>query len=87
MYSLRCISSLVTALSVLSINCIQSGVMPHPANVSLIIAVIALLELMASLPPLRITALPALKHNPKASSVTLGRDSYIMPITPIGTLF
>ncbi len=36
---------------------------------------IAILECNASLPPLRMTALPAFKQSPAASAVTLGRDS------------
>ena len=41
---------------------------------------------MASLPPRRITALPLFKHRAAPSTVTLGRASYTMPMTPIGTL-
>ena len=37
------------------------------------------------MPPLRITALPLFIHKEAESLVTLGRDSYIIPITPIGT--
>ncbi len=40
---------------------------------------------MASLPPRRIVALPVLKQRDAASLVTLGRDSKMMPMTPIGT--
>ena len=47
----------------------------------------ALLEFIASLPPLSITAFPLFKQSPAASQVTFGLDSYIIPITPIGTLF
>ncbi len=35
----------------------------------------AMFELIASDPPRRITAFPALKHSPAASAVTFGRDS------------
>ena len=45
-----------------------------------------LLEFIASLPPRRSTLLPLLRHKTAASTVTLGRASYMMPITPIGTL-
>ncbi len=50
------------------------------------ISVITILELIASLPPLRIIALPAFNASPVLSAVTLGLDSYIIPITPNGTL-
>ena len=42
-------------------------------------------EFIASLPPLRITTLPVLRQRAAASTVTFGRDSKIMPITPSGT--
>ena len=45
----------------------------------------AWLEWRASLPPRKITAFPVLKHSADASTVTLGRASKIMPITPSGT--
>ena len=45
------------------------------------------MELIASLPPRKITLFPVLKQRPNASAVTLGLDSYIIPITPKGTLF
>ncbi len=47
---------------------------------------IALFELKASLPPFNITALPDLRQRTAASAVTLGRASYIIAITPRGTL-
>jgi hypothetical protein len=40
---------------------------------------------MASLPPRRMVALPVLKQSEAASVVTLGRDSKMMPMTPMGT--
>ncbi len=43
-------------------------------------------ELIASLPPRNSTALPAFRHSPAASTVTLGRDSYTIPMTPSGTV-
>ena len=43
-------------------------------------------EWNASLPPRRITALPAIRQSAAASLVTLGRASKMMPITPIGTV-
>lgn len=39
------------------------------------LSVMAVFESMASLPPFSIQAFPALKQSPKASAVTLGRDS------------
>ena len=44
------------------------------------------MELIASFPPLNIAALPLFIQSVAASTVTLGRDSNIIPITPIGTL-
>ena len=41
-------------------------------------------EFIASLPPLRITAFPDLKHRLETSEATLGLLSNITPITPIG---
>ena len=40
---------------------------------------------MESDPPLSITVFPDLIHKLPASTVTFGRDSYIIPITPRGT--
>ena len=37
------------------------------------------------MPPLKMTELPLFRQSTAASAVTLGRDSKIMPITPIGT--
>jgi hypothetical protein len=45
----------------------------------------ALLEFIASLPPLRIQALPDFKQSENTSNVTFGRASYITPISPKGT--
>ena len=42
-------------------------------------------ESIASEPPRRIVAFPVLKQRDAASEVTLGRDSKMIPITPIGT--
>ncbi len=46
---------------------------------------IATFEWIASEPPRKMTALPDLIQMPAESDVTLGRDSYMTPITPIGT--
>ena len=47
-----------------------------------ITSAIAILELIESLPPLKMQALPDLKVSPNASAVTLGLDSYIIATTP-----
>ena len=44
-----------------------------------------LLELIASLPPRSMTALPLFKQSTAASAVTFGLASKIIPITPRGT--
>ena len=45
-----------------------------------------MLDLNASLPPRSITEFPDLIQSPAASAVTFGLASYIIPITPRGTL-
>ena len=45
-----------------------------------------MLDLNASLPPRSITEFPDLIQSPAASAVTFGIASYIIPITPRGTL-
>ena len=45
----------------------------------------AMLERIASLPPLSTQAFPDLRHSTAASAVTLGLASYIIPTTPSGT--
>ena len=49
-------------------------------------ATVARLVWMVSLPPLNIAALPVLRQSAAISIVTLGRASYITPITPNDTL-
>ena len=66
---------------------IASGVTCISSKDSLIMATNAMFEWMASEPPRRITALLVLKQSENASTVTFGLDSYIIPITPRGTLF
>src|SRR3990167_6396055 len=48
-------------------------------------AISALFECSASLPPLTITAFPLFTHKAATSVMTLGRDSKMDAITPIGT--
>ena len=86
-YSFICISSSTCFLSVSVIYDITSGLMPSFFNTSAITLTMAILEFNESLPPLNMQALADLKHSPKASAVTLGLDSYIMAITPNGTVF
>ena len=53
----------------------ESSGIPHFFSPSRIQETMARLEFMASLPPLKITAFPVLKHRAKASAVTLGLAS------------
>ena len=76
-----------TSCEVSSISCTASSVIPQALSVSRKTLTIAILEFIASLPPLKITALPDLKQSAKASGVTLGLASYIIPTTPSGTRF
>ena len=69
------IISCVTARSVDGISCTAVSGMLHCASARCRLFSIARLEKIASLPPFKITAFPALKHRPNASAVTLGRDS------------
>ena len=69
-----------------STSWIISGLKPESETAFLIRSASILFELIASFPPLRITALPALRLRIAPSTVTFGLASYIMPITPIGTL-
>ncbi|SKV48134.1 Uncharacterised protein [Mycobacteroides abscessus subsp. abscessus] len=46
----------------------------------------SVLEVAAEELPRSSTALPDLRVNPNASTVTFGRPSYTMPTTPSGTL-
>ena len=84
-YSFIFISSFTYFLSVSEINITASSHTPALISVSLIISTSFILELMESLPPRSITAFPDLNVSPKASTVTFGRDSYIIAITPSGT--
>ena len=85
-YSFNLIISVATSLLVSSTNCNEYSGSPASFIPSTKALTIAILEFIASLPPLNITALPVFKHKPAASQVTLGLASYIIPITPIGTL-
>ena len=49
-----------------------------------IVAIIVLLY-FASFPPFKIQTFPLFIHKLAVSLVTFGRDSYMIPITPIGT--
>ena len=72
-------------LSVSSTSWIISGSKPALFTATRMRSARHLFEFIASLPPRRITALPLLRLSIAASTVTLGRASYIMPTTPIGT--
>ena len=63
------------ARSVFSIRIMASSVIPLDARDSLITFTRAIFELIQSLPPRSITALPVLKVRANASTVTLGLDS------------
>ena len=52
----------------------------------LIMLAMQVFEVIASLPPLSMTELPALRQRDAASDVTFGLASYIMAITPRGTV-
>ena len=58
---------------------------PAVSTASRMISASAVLEWIASLPPRRMTTFPAFRQRVAASTVTLGRDSKIMPMTPSGT--
>ena len=66
-------------------NCTLPAGIPACSAASRSTRAISVLEWMASLPPLRRTALPDFRQRPMASAVTLGRASYTMPMTPRGT--
>ena len=57
------------------IRLITSGLIPFSERAFAIISAIAILELIESLPPLKMQALPDLNVSPNASAVTLGLDS------------
>ena len=86
-YPLSLIISVAVSLLVSSTICTQSFGSPICSRAFLNIFTIVVFELNASFPPLSIVALPAFRHKPKASAVTFGLASNIIPITPIGTLF
>ena len=81
------IIALEVSREVSSIRFMQSGESPAEAIASRIIFARAMLERMASFPPRSTAALPDFRHKTAASTVTLGRASKIMPITPRGTFF
>ena len=85
-YSFNFIISNAVSLLVSSTNWTENSGNPASFIALANIFTIALLEFIASLPPLSITAFPVFKHSPAASHVTFGLASYIIPITPIATL-
>ena len=87
MYPFILISSVAVSLDVSSTMFNAPSGIPQEYAASCIILIIALLEFIASLPPLKIHAFDVLRHKTAASTVTFGLASYIIPITPIGTRF
>ena len=75
---------LTALLSVVGITWMAFWGMPVSSRASLRMSPKITFEWMASEPPLSITALPDLRQRLAASTVTLGRDSYMKPITPRG---
>ena len=86
-YSFNFIISVATCLLVSSISWTHSFGSPAFSNPLIKTLTISLFEFIASLPPLNITVFPDFKQSPAASQVTFGLASYIIPITPNGTLF
>ena len=74
------------ALSVDYINCTESISNPTSSIASRTTFASILLDFIDSLPPLNITEFPDFRQSTDISIVTLGRLSYIAPITPNGTL-
>ena len=68
-------SAPTAARSVVPTSCTAASGRPASARPSRTQAAIARFECTASLPPRRITALPAFRQMPAASAVTFGRDS------------
>ena len=86
-YLSRCMSSLADSLPVSSTRLMQSSGSPALTRASLMSLTAHILDLMASLPPLSMHTFPDLRQRAAASTVTLGLASYMMPMTPRGTLF
>ena len=74
-YAFNRIRAVAVSLEVSSTSATQSSGSPAPASASRMTLVTALLDSKASLPPRRMTALPAFKQRAAASEVTLGRAS------------
>ena len=73
------------ALSVESTNCTASPGPPASTRLSRTMDARSRFDRMASLPPLSSTAFPDFRQRQEMSMVTLGRLSYIAPISPSGT--
>ena len=85
-YSCRRIISVATALLVSSTSRIRSWDNLALRSPALITCTIALLELIASLPPRRITAFPVLKHSPNFFPIRSPFGRFFMERTsPIGS--
>ena len=80
------ISSFALSREVSSIRFTVSAGSPAFSTAARMRFATALFEFIASLPPRSMTALPALRQRAAASEVTFGLASYIIPITPSGTV-
>ena len=67
-------------------NSTMCGLMLKCSSTSCITLIMARLEESASLPPFSMQAFPLFRQRENTSKLTLGRASYIMPMTPNGTL-
>lgn len=74
-YPVSCMSAVALSRLVSCTRLTQPAGRPTDAMACRMSSVMAWLERKASLPPRRITALPALRHSAAASTVTLGRAS------------
>ena len=84
-YPSRCISSLAVSWEVSCTREMQSAGRPACSRAWRISSVTQRLDRMASLPPRRMHTFPDLRHSAAASTVTLGRASKMMAMTPRGT--
>ena len=84
-YPSRCISSFAVSWLVSCTREMQSSGSPTEARAWRISSATHRLDRMASLPPRRMHTLPDFRHSAAASTVTLGRASKMMAMTPRGT--
>ena len=84
-YWSRCISSAAVSWLVSCTREMQSSGSPACRSAARISSTAQRLDRMASLPPRRMHTLPDFRHSAAASTVTLGRASKMMAMTPRGT--